>query len=178
MTRPPLDPARSTVSSSGTSGSALGGSGPFQLGHPWGEATRRFSDLTVSRKWLLPLLLAGFLSLAPACGGGGQSPTLGGTTPDTSPSPSVASSSPTSTPTEPRYPNLGKFTDPIDRFSYKSAYGDCRILGLEGTAESYGGDPADPASVARAFANAVYSQATSYRAAAFQGCLDAFDQER
>jgi hypothetical protein len=31
--------------------------------------------------------------------------------------------------------------------------------------------------VARAFANAIYSQATSYREAAVQGCLDAFDEE-
>jgi hypothetical protein len=96
---------------------------------------------------------------------------------DIAPAPPVASSSPSST-SEPRYPNLGKFTDPIDRFAYKSAYGDCRILGLEGTAESYGGDPADPASVARAFANAIYRQATSHREAAFQGCLDAFEEER
>jgi hypothetical protein len=178
MTRPPLDPARSNVSSSGSSAwaSALGGSGPFRLGHPWREATRRFSDLIVFRKWLLPLLLAGFLSFAPACGGGGQSPTLGGTTPETLPPPSVASSSPSSTPTEPRYLNLGKFTDPLDRFSYKSAYSDCRLLGLDRTVEAYGGESEDPASVARAYAAFVHG--AQQEDPALQGCLDAFEEER
>jgi len=126
-------------------------------------------------RWPLPLL-AGLLSLATACAGGAQPTTQDGITPSPSLSASGSPSPPSPTPIEPRYPNLPRFTDPIDRFSYMSAYTDCRFLGLEGTADAYGGDPAEPASAARAFANAIYSQATSYREAAFQGCLDALTE--
>lgn len=127
-------------------------------------------------RWPLPLL-AGLLLLATGCAGGAQPTTQDAITPLPSPSASGGPSPPSPT-SEPRYPNLPRFTDPIDRFSYKSAYTDCSFLGLEGAVEAYGGDPAEPASVARAYANAIYSQATSYREAAFQGCLDAITEPR
>jgi hypothetical protein len=56
--------------------------------------------------------------------------------------------------------------------SYKLAYSDCRVLGLVGTAEAYGGEPEDPASVARAYAAVVHGD--QQEDPAFQGCLDAF----
>jgi hypothetical protein len=128
-------------------------------------------------RWPLPLL-AGLLLLATACAGGAQPTTQDAITPLPSPSASVSPSPASPTPIEPRYPNLSRFTDPIDRFSYKSAYTDCRFLELEGAADAYGGNPAEPASVARAYASAIYSQATSYREAAFQGCIDALTEPR
>jgi hypothetical protein len=68
------------------------------------------------------------------------------------------------------------FADPFDQFSYKAAFDDCRILGLQDAAAGYGGVAADPSSVARAYAEATYSRDASYREAAAQGCLDAFDE--
>jgi hypothetical protein len=78
---------------------------------------------------------------------------------------------------EVRYPNLSRFTDPFDRFAYKSAFSDCRLIGVEGTAEAFGGDPDDPSSVARAYAVATFPNIEEHREATSQGCLDAFGTE-
>ena len=78
---------------------------------------------------------------------------------------------------EVRYPNLSRFTDPVDRFAYKSAYSDCRLIGVEGTAEAFGGDPDAPSSVARAYAVAIFRESEEHREATSQGCLDAFEAE-
>jgi hypothetical protein len=118
------------------------------------------------------LFLAGLICFATACSSGGPSP-AGSMSSSPRATPVTPSSSRSVTSTVPGYPNLSKFANPIDRFGYKSAYDTCLLLGLKGAAEAYGGESADPASVARAFANATYSQETSYREAAFQGCLDA-----
>jgi hypothetical protein len=78
---------------------------------------------------------------------------------------------------EVRYPNLSRFTDPVDRFAYKSAYSDCRLIGVEGTAVAFGGDPDAPSSVARAYAVALFPNIEEHREATSQGCLDAFETE-
>jgi hypothetical protein len=85
-----------------------------------------------------------------------------------------ASSSPT-TSDGARYPNLSSFTDPFDRFAYKSAYSDCGLIGLDKTADAFGGEPNDPTSVARTYAVAVFPESEEPREATFRGCLDAFE---
>lgn len=67
------------------------------------------------------------------------------------------------------------FTDAFDRFAYKSAYSDCRFIGIDGTADAFGGDSGDPPSVARAYAVAAFPQSVEHRDATSQGCLDAFE---
>jgi hypothetical protein len=131
----------------------------------------------VKAKMLLWVVAAGsaLLLLAAACGGepGAPSPSP---TPDTgsaTQSPAVTSPSP-STSGGPRYPNLREFTDPFDRFAYKAAYSDCRLIGVDKTAEGFGGDPDDPPSVARAYAVAIFAESVEHRDATFQGCLDGF----
>jgi hypothetical protein len=74
------------------------------------------------------------------------------------------------TPTGPSYPNLDRFTAPLDRFAYRAAYDECGIGDPVGLAHAYGGSPTDPASIARAyaeFANPSHAEAASL------GCLDA-----
>lgn len=102
-------------------------------------------------------------------------------TPSASQPPSTTAFTPSSTETlppspedTPEYPNLSKFVDPLDQFAYKSAYSDCRLIGVDGTADAFGGDPDDPGSVARAYAVAVFPER---REAPFRGCLDAFETE-
>jgi hypothetical protein len=65
----------------------------------------------------------------------------------------------------------------LDQFAYKSAYSDCRLIGVEGTAEAFGGDPGDPSSVARAYAVAIFPNTEEPRKATSRGCLDAFETE-
>ncbi len=84
-----------------------------------------------------------------------------------SPSPSEAA----------EYPNLSRFSDPFDRFAYKSAYSDCGLIGVDGTADAFGGDPGEPSTVARAYAVAVFPDSEERRKATFRGCLDAFGAE-
>jgi hypothetical protein len=90
-------------------------------------------------------------------------------------------SSPTVTPSSPspsdagRFANIWRFSDAFDRFAYKSAYSDCRLIGVDGTAEAFGGDPDDPRSVARAYAVSTFPQSVEHREATFQGCLDGFE---
>jgi hypothetical protein len=84
-----------------------------------------------------------------------------------SPSPSEAA----------EYPNLSRFSDPFDRFAYKSAYSDCGLIGVDGTADAFGGDPGEPSTVARAYAVAVFPDSEERRKATFRGCLDAFEAE-
>jgi hypothetical protein len=112
-----------------------------------------------------------------ACGGPGgpgrsepDAPSLGPASPASSPS-----ATPTPTIGMDRYPNLGRFSDPFDRFTYKYAYGDCGIGTAERLAETYGGDPRDLPSVARAYAD--FSSA-GREEAGFVGCLDALRANR
>jgi hypothetical protein len=70
---------------------------------------------------------------------------------------------------------LKRFNDPFDRFAYKSAYSDCRLIGVDGTAEGFGGDPENPPSVARAYAAAIFPDSVKHRDATYQGCLDGFE---
>jgi hypothetical protein len=112
-----------------------------------------------------------------ACGPGSDAPSV---SPDSDRGAISASSTVTPSPSlsdEVRYPNLSRFTDPLDRFAYKSAYSDCRLIGVEGTAEAFGGDPDDPSSVARAYAVATFPNIEEQRQATFRGCLDAFETE-
>jgi hypothetical protein len=91
------------------------------------------------------------------------------------PSPTVTSSPSPSEAAE--YTNLSRFSDPRDRFAYKSAYSDCGLIGVDGTADGFGGDPGDPSTVARAYAVAIFSDSEERRKATFRGCLDAFEAE-
>jgi hypothetical protein len=122
-------------------------------------------------------VVASLLVAAGACTGGAS-------TPPPSPAPTTASAVPTATESSSpspsdatRYPNLSRFTDPFDRFAYKSAFSDCRFIGVDGTAEAFGGDPSQPSSVARAYAAATFPGSEEHREASFQGCLDAFESE-
>lgn len=76
-----------------------------------------------------------------------------------------------------QYPNLSRFTDAFDRFAYKSAHSACRLLGVDGGVEAFGGVPDDAASVARAYALATFPNSEEHRDATFRGCLDAFETE-
>ena len=91
------------------------------------------------------------------------------------PSPTVTSSPSPSEAAE--YPNLSRFSDPLDRFAYKSAYSDCGLIGVDGTADGFGGDPGDASTVARAYAVAIFPDSEERRKATFRGCLDAFEAE-
>lgn len=119
--------------------------------------------------WVFILLAAAACSGQPA----ETPPTPIGDTGTSAPSPAASSPSP-SPATGPRYPNLKRFDDPFDRFAYKSAYSDCRLIGVDGTAEAFGGDPGDPPSVAGAYAMAVFPDAVEHQDATFRGCLDGF----
>jgi hypothetical protein len=126
------------------------------------------------RGWVVAAGMAVLLA-GGACTPGGSkpppSPSLG--TGSATPSPIVTSSpSPSDAPT---YPNLSRFTDPFDRFAYKSAYSDCRLIGVIGAADAFGGDSNDPSSVARAYAVATFPSSEEHREATFRGCLDAFE---
>jgi hypothetical protein len=124
------------------------------------------------------MAVAGWVSIilaVAACGGQptGAPPTPIGDTGAATRSP--AASSPSLSPSAGlRYPNLKRFTDPIDRLAYKAAYSECRLHGVDGTSEAFGGDPYDPPSVARAFAVATFPDAVEHQDATFRGCLDGF----
>ena len=116
-----------------------------------------------------------FLLLAAAGCSGEPSPAPPGAIHDAgSATPSPAITSTLSPSAEPTYPSLKRFTDPFDRFAYKAAYSDCRLIGVERTAEGFGGDSDDPLSVARAYAVATFPEPVEHREAIFQGCLDGF----
>jgi hypothetical protein len=143
---------------------------------PDGEA---FEGSQHARQAPLARVMAAALAMlltAAACSGepgtSFRSPTLQPS--NATPSPTVASSGPSPS-NAAGYPNLSRFTDPFDRFAYKSAYSDCRFIGLDGAAEAFGGDPDDPRSVARAYAVATFPQSVEHREATSQGCLDAFE---
>jgi hypothetical protein len=135
---------------------------------PWVPSNRRRRALA---------LVAALSLLIAACQGSQGSPTRTSVAerPTVTASPTSAGSSPSPTPIEPRYPNLSKYTDPLDRLSYKLAYSDCRLLGPDRIAEAYGGELEDPVSVARAYAAFVHG--TQQEDPAFRGCLDAFEME-
>lgn len=129
--------------------------------------------------WLLAAGVAVLLTVG-ACGPS-RSPRVPNPTPDSGSS--TTSSSITSSPSHsqptptPEYPNLSRFADPLDRFAYKSAYSDCHLIGVAGTADAFGGDPNDPRAVARAYAEAVFGSSEEHLVATFRGCLDAFETE-
>jgi hypothetical protein len=125
--------------------------------------------------WVVATGLAGILAV-----GGCASETTPASSPTSEtgtirPSP-TATSSPSSSDTF-EYPNLSRFSDPFDRFAYKSAYSDCGLIGVDGTADAFGGDPGDPSTVARAYAAGVFPDSEERRKATFRGCLDAFEAE-
>ena len=124
--------------------------------HPW-------------RGTLLVLLTAAACSTQPT---GATTPPIGDTG-GAAPS-SAASSASSAPPATPSYANLKRFKDPFDRFAYMSAYADCRLLGVEGTADGFGGDPEDPSTVAHAYAMATFPDAVERQAATLRGCLDGF----
>lgn len=82
-----------------------------------------------------------------------------------------------SLPEDAQCPNLSRFTDAFDRFAYTSAYSACRLVGVDGGAEAFGGVRGDAASVARAYAVATFPNSEEHRDASFQGCLDAFETD-
>ena len=137
------------------------------------------------RHWrgiLVVVLAAASISVLLAVGACSGEPgtSLRSATPGTvraSPSPPVTS--PAHSPSDAaRYPNLSKFTDPFDRYAYKSGYANCQFAGLDGMADGFGGDPSSPSSVARAYAAATFPESVEHREATFQGCLDAFEAAR
>jgi len=126
------------------------------------------------RAWMVAVGTAVLLAVggcAPGASTLTPSPSPG--TGSATPSPAVTSSaSPSDAAT---YPNLSRFSDPFDRFAYKSAYSDCLLIGVDGTADAFGGDPEDPSSVARAYAVTIFPEPEQPREATFRGCLDAFE---
>jgi hypothetical protein len=123
--------------------------------HPW-------------RRILVVLLLA-----VAACTGEPDTPSSSAS-PSPAASPTPASSSP-SPADEARYPNLSRFTDPFDQFAYRAAYSDCRVVGLDRTADAFGGDREAPSPVARAYAVVVFPESEEPRKATFRGCVNAFE---
>lgn len=129
-------------------------------------------SLAPSRARLAPMAVAILILLAGACATEPR-PAQVGTRGAQEPIHSASVDAPQpSIPEDVTYPNLGRFTDSLDQFAYKSAYLDCRTIGLGAAADAYGGDPTDPASVARAYATVTFTQATAHQTAALQGCLD------
>lgn len=125
------------------------------------------------RAWVVAASIAVLVVLG-ACGPSASSPPASQTPSPTAFTPSSTETLPPSPEDTPEYPNLSRFVDPLDQFAYKSAYSDCRLVGVDGTADAFGGDPDDPGSVARAYAVAVFPER---REASFRGCLDAFETE-
>lgn len=159
-------------------GSALRGRSHGTRVHPDGEG---FRGSHVARPGPLARAMAAAaaaLFVSAACSGEPGTESRSSSPPPGSPAPSspVTSSSPSPSNTG-GYPNLSRFTDPFDRFAYKSAYSECRFIGVDATAEAFGGDPGDPRSVARAYAVATFPQSVEHREATLQGCLDAFETE-
>lgn len=110
------------------------------------------------------------LLLAAACGAGPAAAPPSPAPPSVSaPAPTTASGEPVGS-SGPRYPNVGRFTNALDRLAYRSAFDACAIAGAETLAADYGGSAADPGSVARAYAR--YAN-PSHQDASAQGCLDA-----
>lgn len=144
--------------------------------HPDGEAFRGSHHARRAPLARVMAAAAAVLLAAAACAGEPRIQSRGPSPPPGGPAPSstVTSSSPSPSDTA-RYPNLSRFNDAFDRFAYKSAYSDCRFIGVDATAEAFGGDPDDPRSVARAYAVATFPQSVEHREATLQGCLDAFE---
>jgi hypothetical protein len=117
-------------------------------------------------------VVAALLVLAAACGSGPGAVRPAGPPPGaTSTTTATATTATTGTtaPDAPRYPNLDRFTDPLDRYTYRSSFDRCAIAGAEGLSGDYGGSAEDPASVARAYARFVDP---AHEEAAAAGCLD------
>jgi hypothetical protein len=126
--------------------------------------------------WIVAASIA-MLVAATACAPSASTPSASRT-----PSPTALTPPSTGTPSPPpgdapEYQNLSRFADPLDRFAYKSAYSDCRLIGVDGTADAFGGDPDAPSSVARAYAEAILPSSEDHREATFLGCLDGFEAE-
>lgn len=127
------------------------------------------------RTWVVVAGMAVLLAVG-AC-------TPGASTPPPSPVPVTGSARPSPTVTfspspsdAARYPNLSSFSDLFDRLAYKWAYSDCRI-GVIRAADAFGGDPEEPSSVARAYAESNFPTLEERREASSRGCLDAFETE-
>jgi hypothetical protein len=132
--------------------------------HPW-------------RRVLVALFAIGSAVAAASCAPSASTPSASRT-----PSPTALTPPSTETPSPspgdaPEYPNLSRFADPFDRFAYKSAYSDCRLIGVDGTGDAFGGDPENPSSVARAYAESILPSSEGHREAIFRGCLDGFEAE-
>lgn len=126
------------------------------------------------RSWMVATGLAVIFAVG-ACAPSATTPASSPTPETLRPSP-TATSSPSSSDTF-EYPNLSRFSEPFDRFAYKSAYSDCGLIGVDGTADAFGGDPGDPSTVARAYAAGVFPDSEERHKASFRGCLDAFEPE-
>ena len=126
------------------------------------------------RAWVAVATMAALFAVG-GCVPGASTPSPSPTsrTGSATPSPAVTSSpSPLDAAT---YPNLPRFSYPYDRFAYKSAYSECRLFGVAGATEVFGGDSNDPSSVAQAYAVATFPSSEEHREPTFQGCLDAFE---
>jgi hypothetical protein len=127
------------------------------------------------RSWMVATGLAVIFAVGAGCAPSATTPASSPTPETLRPSP-TATSSPSSSATF-EYPHLSRFSDPFDRFAYKSAYSDCGLIGVDGTADAFGGDPGDPSTVARAYAAGVLPDSEERRKASFRGCLDGFEAE-
>jgi hypothetical protein len=140
-----------------------------------GDQHRTQEDAS-QRRWVMYaslLLLLTMVGCAPGAIPSSRGPSLETGAP--APPPTVAS---VPSPSDPgTYPRLSRFRDPVDRFMYQSSYSDCHLLGIEGTAEVFGGDPNDPDSVAQAYAVATFPNLEMHREPTFWGCLDALVTE-
>jgi hypothetical protein len=143
----------------------------WRLVVPRRETAHQASGSLVARSGYGRFMLGCALLLSAACGTP-PAPRTSSSPVQTSGPLTTANPSPAAT-YSPTYPGLDRFSDPIDRLSYKLAFADCRTLGLNELSMSYGGDPSDPASVARRYAAAANP---SRAAAATQGCLGALRQ--
>ncbi len=83
----------------------------------------------------------------------------------TAPDPGPSAARTTSVPVPPSAP----FVSPIDRLIYRTAFDQCSISGVDGAARDYGGDAADPTTVANAYARFA---SPDHIQPAYQGCLD------
>jgi len=86
----------------------------------------------------------------------------------TAPDP-VAASATTAPSPRPAYPNEATFTSPIDRLIYRIAFDRCAVVGVQGAARDYGGNPSDVDSIANAYAR---SSDPDHVQPAFLGCRD------
>ena len=141
------------------------------------KARHRAGCIEFQRAWVAAACVAALLAVG-GC-------VRGASTPSPSPTPRTGSAAPslavTSSPAPldaATYPNLSRYSDPFDRFVYKSAYSECSLFGIAGIAEVFGGDANDPSLIAQAYAVATFPSSEEHREPTFRGCLDAFEERR